>query len=82
MHRWKHEDLGEIGLSPLVEALAELDGPADEAGVWPSDLWETLDRAGVTRWALPREFGGEECDRPTLLRRYARARSPRSGSRN
>ena len=72
MDQWNHEDLGESELSPLVAALSGLDGPADEAGVWPSELWATLERAGVTRWALPREFGGEECDRPTLLRRYAR----------
>ncbi len=72
MHLWNHEDLGEPELGPLVEALAGLDGPADEAGVWPSDLWAILERVGVTRWALPREFGGEECDRLTLLRRYAR----------
>ncbi len=72
MDHWNHEDLGESGLSPLVEALAGLDGPADEAGVWPSGLWATLEGAGVTRWALPHDVGGEECDRLTLLRRYAR----------
>ena len=54
-------DLGEPGLSPLVEALAEADGPADDAGGWPADLWTRLEAAGVTRWSLPREFGGEEC---------------------
>jgi alkylation response protein AidB-like acyl-CoA dehydrogenase len=72
MHHPRHEDLGEGDLSPLVEALARLDGPSDEAGIWPTDLWSTLVDGGVTRWALPPEFGGEEGDRPTLLRRYAR----------
>ena len=72
MHHPTREDLGEAGLTPLVEALTHLDGPADEVGTWPSGLWATLEAAGVTRWALPREFGGEECDRSTLLRRYAR----------
>ncbi len=65
-------DLDEPGLSPLVGELARLDGPADEAGGWPAGLWSSLKGAGVLRWALPRGFGGEECDRPGLLRRYAR----------
>jgi butyryl-CoA dehydrogenase len=72
MRQANHEDLGEAGLDPLVENLAKLDGAADEAGGWPTELWATLEASGVTRWALPREFGGEECDRLTLLRRYAR----------
>jgi butyryl-CoA dehydrogenase len=72
MHHGNPKDLGEPELSPLVESLASLDGPADESGVWPSQLWATLEASGATRWALPREFGGEELDRLTLLRRYAR----------
>ena len=72
MHHPNREDLGEPGLDPLVEALSAMDGPADEAGSWPSDLWAALETSGVTRWALPRELGGEGCDRSTLLRRYAR----------
>ena len=72
MHQRTHEDLGEAQLAPLVEALTRLDGPSDVAGTWPADLWTTLVDAGVTRWALPLKVGGEECDRSTLLRRYAR----------
>ena len=72
MDHQNHEDLGEPSLDPLVETLAGLDGPADEAGDWPTGLWEALERSGVTRWSLPRELGGEGCDRMTLLRRYAR----------
>ena len=72
MHRPAREDLGEVDLMPLVEALSNLDGPADEAGAWPSELWTALVDGGVTKWALPLEFGGEECDRTTLLARYAR----------
>ncbi len=66
------ESLIEPTLSPLVADLAEADGPADEAGVWPSRLWAILETAQVARWALPRSLGGEECDRSTLLGRYAR----------
>jgi butyryl-CoA dehydrogenase len=72
MQHSKREDLGEAQLDGLVETLAQLDGPADEAGEFPDDLWQTLKSSGVTGWSLPREFGGEECDRLTLLRRYAR----------
>jgi butyryl-CoA dehydrogenase len=72
MDQEKHEDLGESGLDALVQALLGADGPADEAGVWPVELWEILTKAGVIRWALPVESGGEGLDRPTLLRRYAR----------
>ena len=72
MHQRTHEDLGEAQLAPLVEALTRLDGPSDVAGTWPADLWATLVDAGVTRWALPLQYGGEGCDRSTLLRRYAR----------
>ena len=44
-----HEDLGEARLSPLVEALAGLDGPADEAGAWPAELWSTLEDGRAPR---------------------------------
>src|SRR5438309_11785628 len=72
MQHANRDNLGEVELDPMVESLTEADGPADESGAWPSPLWAILARSGATRWALPRAFGGEECDRPTLLRRYAR----------
>lgn len=72
MPQTNREDLGEVALDPLVDTLTGLDGPSDEAGTWPDGLWATLERSGVARWALPRDFGGEECDRLTLLRRYGR----------
>ena len=56
----------------MVAQLGRADGPADEAGAWPAELWSKVEGAGALRWALPREFGGEACDRSTLLRRYAR----------
>lgn len=59
-------------LAGMVDRLAEADGPADEAGVWPDRLWEVLVEVGATRWSLPETAGGEGCDRPTLVRRYAR----------
>src|SRR5512135_309991 len=60
------------GLSALVARLAEADGPADEAGVWPEALWGLVAGAGAVGWSLPRSLGGEECDRPTLVGRAAR----------
>ena len=65
-------DLGEPGLDPLVAEIARLDGPADEAGVWPEGLWQALVSSGVTGWALPMEMGGEGLERSSLLRRYGR----------
>jgi butyryl-CoA dehydrogenase len=59
-------------LSALVTRLAEADGPADEAGVWPEVLWGLVGGAGAVGWSLPRSLGGEECDRPTLVGRDAR----------
>ena len=62
-----HEDL-----TPLVAELAKADGPSDEAGTWPADLWAIIENSGALRWAMPLEFGGEGCDRVTILGRYAR----------
>jgi butyryl-CoA dehydrogenase len=59
-------------LTRVIARLAEADGPADEEGTWPQSLWEILRDAGATRWTLPASLGGEDCDRTTLLERYAR----------
>jgi len=59
-------------LADLTARLAALDGPADEAGVWPAELWSTLVEYGVPLWALPTAVGGEACDRLRILQRYAR----------
>jgi alkylation response protein AidB-like acyl-CoA dehydrogenase len=60
-------------LEAMTARLAEADGPADEAGTWPEPLWGLLVAAGATRWALPESLGGEDCERVTLIERYARA---------
>lgn len=59
-------------LDAMAARLAEADGPADEAGVWPERLWEILLTSGAPGWSFPSEWGGEACDRPTLAERYAR----------
>ena len=56
----------------MLTRLAEEDGPADRLGDWPERLWALVVEAGAVRWSLPNEQGGEGCDRPTILRRYAR----------
>ncbi|GAC1448337.1 MAG: hypothetical protein NVSMB9_31390 [Isosphaeraceae bacterium] len=59
-------------LTELTESLAALDGPADDLGDWPEDLWSTLTAYGVQRWALPPAVGGRGLDQIRLLERYAR----------
>ncbi len=56
----------------ILARLADADGPADIAGDWPESLWQLVLQAGANRWTLPAEFGGQGCDRPTIVRRYAR----------
>jgi len=68
---WANTDSDNL-LAGCVARLKEADGPADELGVWPTELWEALSEVGATRWALPHEFGGVGCDRTELLERYAR----------
>jgi alkylation response protein AidB-like acyl-CoA dehydrogenase len=59
-------------LQAMAARLAAADGPADEAGTWPEELWSIVVEAGATRWALPASAGAAACDRLTLLERYAR----------
>lgn len=59
-------------MARTVARLAVADRGADEAGNWSAELWQILLEGGATRWALPRELGGDACDRPGLLERYAR----------
>ena len=66
------EDADDESLSTLAAQLARLDGPVDALGDWPESLWAVLAAQGVPRWSMPPEFGGEGCDRVTLLNRYAR----------
>jgi butyryl-CoA dehydrogenase len=56
----------------LVRHLATADGPADNAGVWPDELWSILRAAGAPGWSLPASFGGVDLDRRTLVARNAR----------
>src|SRR5262249_42131755 len=65
-------------LEAMEARLAAADGAAGERGTWPEELWSILIEAGATRWALPPAAVGAgavtepECDRVTLLERYAR----------
>src|SRR5690606_18613265 len=56
----------------LVHRLDAADGPADLAGTWPEDLWQTLVDVGAPRWSLPEAFGGAGLDRASQALRYAR----------
>lgn len=66
------DDPDDVALTDLTQRLAELDGPVDEAGVWPEPMWAEMVAHGVARWALPRSVGGVECAREVILHRYAR----------
>lgn len=57
-------------LDRLARLLALADGPADISGSWPDELWAILAEFGAFHWLVPAEFGGEGCDRLTLMRRY------------
>ncbi len=67
-----HADPADSEISALTGLIAELDGPADELGVWSGELWATLVAKGVHRWSIPANRGGTECARIPLLTRYAR----------
>jgi alkylation response protein AidB-like acyl-CoA dehydrogenase len=61
------------GLSEVMGRLAASDPAADESlGAALEGFWRPLAEAGAPRWSLPADLGGEGCDRPTLVRRYAR----------
>ncbi|HWE39932.1 MAG TPA: acyl-CoA dehydrogenase family protein [Isosphaeraceae bacterium] len=70
---WPGPSTGAEGLAEVVGRLAAADPAADEAGDPAIEgFWRPLAEAGAPRWSLPTEFGGEGCDRPTLVRRYGR----------
>lgn len=54
----------------MTDLLASADGPADTSSGWPAGLWNILAEFQAFRWLVPHEFGGDGCDRPTLMRRY------------
>lgn len=54
----------------MTDLLADADGPADLSPGWPTGLWNILAEFETFRWLIPTEFGGDGCDRPTLMRRY------------
>ncbi len=68
---WSEPDREDERIAALVARLTEQDGPADDALGWPDALWELIDRAGASRWSLPKEHGGLRCPRPLLVQRYA-----------
>src|SRR5271166_5774083 len=68
---WTELDPESARLQSLAARLSELDGPADDGLQWPGELWSVIEQAGVTRWSISEEFGGEGCPRPLLVQRYA-----------
>lgn len=69
---WTETDPDESRVAALADALRAADGPADLSGGWPDALWRPLVDAGVLRWSVPTEQGGDAVPRPLLIQRYAR----------
>jgi butyryl-CoA dehydrogenase len=69
---WTESDPDSATIEGLIAGLAAEDGRADDAGGWPTALWDLIEKSGTTRWSLPSEFGGESCPRPLLVQRYAK----------
>jgi len=69
---WTETDPREPAIVELTRILREADGPADLSDEWPESLWAPIRDAGVARWSIPAEHGGEACPRPLLIQRYAR----------
>jgi hypothetical protein len=57
-------------LENLTDRLAKADGPADICNTWPDEIWAILSEFRAFHWLVPQEFGGEGCDRLTLMQRY------------
>jgi len=55
----------------MIDRLAELDGPADEAGVWPEALWSVMVEAGAQRWGVPERFGGDGLRQVAMVKRQS-----------
>src|SRR5438309_4050550 len=54
----------------VLDSLAALADRADEAPDWPEASWRLLCEAGVLRWSIPMEFGGDGLDPHELLAGY------------
>jgi alkylation response protein AidB-like acyl-CoA dehydrogenase len=55
-------------VSELTATLEQLADAADRAPDWPVASWDALRRAGVPRWSVPREYGGDALGPAELLR--------------
>jgi len=62
-------------LDEALNVLATHAKAADGVPVWPSESWEAIQQAGVLRWSIPTQYGGEEHGAVTLLEGYARLAS-------
>jgi butyryl-CoA dehydrogenase len=68
---WTEAEPDSARLNELLARLAEEDGRADAADLWPAALWNLISEAGATRWSLATDYGGHGCPRPLLVQRYA-----------
>jgi hypothetical protein len=52
---WTEDDPQADSIGALRDCLADEDGRADLAGIWPEALWNLLKNAGAARWSLPEQ---------------------------
>jgi alkylation response protein AidB-like acyl-CoA dehydrogenase len=58
------------GFAELLTALRAANAELERSGSWPGAAWRLLDEAGVLRWFLPEEYGGDPVDEVTRQRGY------------
>src|SRR5262249_54874213 len=61
--------------SEALDSLAARAAAADAERRGPESSWQTLRRAGVTRWCVPPRYGGDGLEGPDLLGGYVRLAS-------
>ncbi len=59
-----------VSLDDALTILGTHASQADGDRAWPAASWAALRDAGVTRWCIPREYGGDELSSPDLLEGY------------
>jgi alkylation response protein AidB-like acyl-CoA dehydrogenase len=62
--------MSEFAIQDGLKVLAQHAESADARREWPAPSWNVLRDAGVLRWSIPREFGGDGRDGVELLAGY------------
>ncbi|MEM6330686.1 MAG: acyl-CoA dehydrogenase family protein [Planctomycetota bacterium] len=60
----------DAALDDLCDALAQRAGETDRSGAWPAEQLRLCGEAGVYRWFLPKEYGGDAWGAEAVVRGY------------